>query len=82
MQMYGCELWNLTCNYINGNEVTWQKNKKRIWNISPRTHNNLMSNVTDNIDTLIETRMVQFIFNSINHSNNTFKNIHVLLKVT
>ena len=27
-----------------------------------------MSNVTDNIDTLIETRMVRFIFNSINHS--------------
>ena len=35
-----------------------------------------MSNVTDNIDdTLIETRMVRFIFNSINHSNNTCKNI-------
>ena len=34
-----------------------------------------MSNVTDNIDTLIETRMVQFIFNSINHSNNACKNI-------
>ena len=34
-----------------------------------------MSNVTDNIVTLIETRMVRFIFNSINHSNNTCKNI-------
>ena len=34
-----------------------------------------MSNVTDNIDTLIETRMVRFIFNSINQSNNTCKNI-------
>ena len=34
-----------------------------------------MSNVTDNIDTLIETRMVRFIFNSINHSNNTCKNV-------
>ena len=45
------------------------------WNISPRTHNNLVSNVTDNIDTLIETRMVRFIFNSINHSNNTCKYI-------
>ena len=43
--------------------------------MSPRPHNNLVSNVTDNIDTLIETRMVPFIFNSINHSNNTCKNI-------
>ena len=34
-----------------------------------------MSNVTDNINTLIETRMVRFIFNSINHSNTTCKNI-------
>ena len=34
-----------------------------------------MSNVTDNIDTLIETRKVRFIFNSINHSNNTCENI-------
>ena len=34
-----------------------------------------MSNVTDNIDTLIATRMIRFIFNSINLSNNTCKNI-------
>ena len=75
MHMYGCELWNLCCNYINGYKVAWRKIKRRIWNISPRTHNNLVSNVTDNIDTLIETQMVRFIFNSINHSNNTCKNI-------
>ena len=74
MHMYGCELWNLSCNYINGYKVALGKFKRRIWNISPRTHNNLVSNVTDNIDTLIETRMVRFIFNSINHSNNTYKN--------
>ena len=55
--------------------VAWRKIKRRIWNISPRTHNNLVSNVTDNIDTLIETRMVRFIVNSINHSNNTCKNM-------
>ena len=71
MHMYGCELWNLSCNYVNGYKVAWRKIKRRIWNIFPKTHNNLVSNVTDNIDTLIETRMVRFIFNSINHSNNT-----------
>ena len=75
MHMHGCELWYLSCNYINGYKVAWRKIKRRIWNISPRTHNNLVSNVTDNIDTLIETRMVRFIFNSRNHSNNTCKNI-------
>ena len=75
MHMYGCELWNLSCNYIKDYKVAWRKIKRRIWNIPPRTHNNLMSNITDNIDTIIETRMVRFIFNSINHSNSTCKNV-------
>ena len=73
--MYGCELWNLSCNYIKDYKVAWRKIKKRIWNIPPRTHNNLVSNVTDDIDTIIETRMVRFHFNSINHSNSTCKNV-------
>ena len=34
-----------------------------------------MSIVTDNKNTLIETRVVRFIINSINHSKNTCKNI-------
>ena len=33
------------------------------------------SNVTNNIDTIVETRIVRFIFNSINHSNSTCKNV-------
>ena len=34
-----------------------------------------MTNVTDNIDIIIETRMVRFIFNSINHGNSTCRNV-------
>ena len=75
MHMYGCELWNLSCNYIKDYKVPWRKIKRRIWNIPPKTHNNLVSNVTDNINTIIERRMVRFIFNSINHSNSTCKNV-------
>ena len=75
MHMYSCELWNLSCNYIKDYKVTWRKIKRKIWNIPPRNHNNLVSNVTDNIDTIIETRMVRFIFNFINHSNSTYKNV-------
>ena len=73
--MYGCELWNLSCHYIKDYKVARRKNKRRIWNIPPRTHNNLVSNVTDNIDTIIETQMVLFICNLINHSNRTCKNV-------
>ena len=39
------------------------------------THNNLVCNVTDNVDNIIETRMVRFNFNSINQSNSTCKNV-------
>ena len=49
--------------------------KKSIWNIPPRTHNNLVSNVTDNINTTIKARMVCFIFKSRNYSNGTCKNV-------
>ena len=63
------------CNYIKDYKVAWSEIKRRIWNISPRTHNNLVSNVTDIIDTIIETRMVRYIFNSINHSDSTCKNV-------
>ena len=52
-----------------------EKIKRKIWNIPLRTHNNLVSNVTDNIDTIIGTRMVRFIFNSINHSKSTCTNV-------
>ena len=34
-----------------------------------------MSNITDNTDTIIETRTVRFIFNSINHSYSTCTNV-------
>ena len=34
-----------------------------------------MSNVADDIDTIIETQIVRFIFNFINHSNSTCKNV-------
>ena len=70
MHMHGCELWNLRCNYIKDYKVAWRKIKRRIWNIPPRTHNNLVSNVTDNIVTIIETRMVRaFIKKKMHHIN-------------
>ena len=75
MHMYGCELWNLSCNYIKDYKVALRKIKRRIWNIPPRTYNNLVSKLPIIIDTIIETRMVRFIFNSINHSNSAFKNV-------
>ena len=56
MTVYGSELWNLSCNYIKNCKVAWTKIKRIIWNIPPRTRNNLVSTyVTDNIDTVVES---------------------------
>ena len=56
-------------------KVAWRKIKQRIWKIPPRTHNNLVCNITNNIDAMIDKRMVRFIYNSISHSNKTISNI-------
>ena len=72
--MYGCELWNLNEKDVNRFKVAWRKIKRRIWKIPPRTHNNLVYNITNNIDAIIDKRMVRFIYNSINHSHKTSSN--------
>ena len=69
--MHVCELWNLNEIDVNQFKVAWRKIKRRIWKIPPRTHNNLVCNITNNIDSVIDKRMVRFINNSINHSNKT-----------
>ena len=50
---------------IMGSKEQWRKIKRRIWKIPPRTHNNLVCNITNNIDAMIDKRMVRFIYNSI-----------------
>ena len=73
--MCGCELWNLNEKDITQLKVVWRKIKQRILKIPPRTHNNLLCNITNNIDAIIDKRLVRFIYNSINHSNKTSLNI-------
>ena len=75
MHMYGCELWNLNEKDDNQFKVAWRKIKRRIWKIPPRTHNNLVSSITNNNDAIIDKSMVRIIYNSISHSNKTSSNI-------
>ena len=63
--MYDCKLKNLNEKDVNQFKMAWRKIKWRIWKISPRTHNNLVCNITNNIDTIIDKRLVRFIYNSI-----------------
>ena len=69
------ELWNLNEKDITQFKVAWRKVNPRIWKIPPRTRNNLVCNITNNIDAIIAKRMVRFNCNSINHSNKTSSNI-------
>ena len=71
---------NVNCEIGNEKDITQfkvarRKFKRRIWKISSRTHNNLVCNISNNIDTIIDKRFVIFIYNSINHSNKTSSNI-------
>ena len=76
MHMYGCKLWNLNEKDITQFKVTWRKIIRRIWKIPPKTHNNLVCNITNNIDDSIDKHMVRFIYNSINHRNKKLVQIY------
>ena len=40
-----------------------------------------MCNITNNIDAIVDKRMVRFIYNSINHSNKSNSTIILLVKI-
>ena len=45
MHMYGSELWNLNCNYVDEFRVAWRKIKWRIWRLPNRAHNEIVQNL-------------------------------------
>ena len=57
MHMYSCELWCLNSSYIDRFKVAWRKIKRRIWKLPYRTHNNIIHNISDDIDLILEKRV-------------------------
>ena len=49
MHMYGSELWNLNCSYVDDFKVAWRKVKRRVWKLPCNTHNAIVQNLTYNI---------------------------------
>ena len=41
MHMYGCELWNLNCRYIETFKIVWRQIKRRIWRLPHMSHNKI-----------------------------------------
>ena len=69
MHMYGCELWNLSCSYVNKYIVAWRKIKRRLWRLPYTTHNNFVHNLSNDVAFQLDKRIVCFIHNALNYSN-------------
>ena len=69
MHTYGCELWDLSCNYIKDFKVAWRKIKGRIWRLPYRAHNAMVHHLSYDIDHQLETRMIKFVHLCLNHCN-------------
>ena len=67
--MYGWELWNLSCSYVNKYIVAWRKIKRRLWRLPYTTHNNIVHKLSNDFAFQLDKRIVCFIHNALNHSN-------------
>ena len=68
MHMYGCELLNLSCSYVNKYIVAWSKIKRRLWRLPYTTHNNIVHNLSNDVAFHLDKRTVCFIQNALNYS--------------
>ena len=70
--MYGCELWVLSCKYIDEFQVAWRKIKRRVWRLPAQAHNTIVHNLTYNVNYQLENRISKFIQMCLNHHNKVF----------
>ena len=75
MHMYGCELWDLNCNYVTDFKVAWRKIKRRIWRLPYRAHNVIVHSLSYDIDHQLDTRMTKFVYTCLNHSNSVCRSL-------
>jgi len=75
MHMYGCELWNLNSRHIETFKIAWRQIKRRIWRLPPMSHNKIIHKLTNDIDILLEKRILKFVHASLNHKNYVCKMI-------
>ena len=73
LDVYGCQLWNFNDNSNECFYTAWRKVLRVMWNLPYRTHNVLVPAIfnTTQIDILLETRCIKFLYNCINCNNFT-----------
>ncbi len=71
MDLYGSQLWNYGADYVDTCYVAWRKAVRKLWDIPPRTHCNLLHviNGTKPIDVLLEKRCIKFVWTCLNTNN-------------
>ena len=56
MDLYGCELWNISSKYTEEMHTAWRIAMRKIWKLHPRTHNNLICNIRSNFTHSLEKK--------------------------
>ena len=54
MDLYGCELWNISSKYTKEMQTAWGIAMRKIWKLHPRTQNNLICNIRSNFTHSLE----------------------------
>ena len=67
--MYGCELWKLKDKKIEAFRIAWRKIKRR------RVQNIIVHNLSYNVDVCLEIRIIKFMYNALNNSNEICHNL-------
>ena len=73
--LYGCELWDLSCKYIDEFKVAWRKIKRRVWRLPAQTHNTIVRNLTCDVDHQLDNRMLKPIHMCLNHHNKVCRSL-------
>ena len=79
--VYGSELFNFNCNYVNKLFTAWRKSIRQLHGVHYRTHNFIVHSLSENIKIKLHRKLANFILSMIN-SNNTYVTSMVMLLFT
>ena len=83
MDLYACELWNLSSKYTEEMHTAWRIAMRKILKLHHYTHNNLICNIISNFKHSHEKIHISFIYNALHHPNELVRLLlHVKLALT
>ena len=73
MSFYGSELWNYSSRYVEEICVAWRKTMRKLFRLPYRTHNYIVSGITEDISIKLHRRATKFMYSMIHSDNDTVK---------